>query len=272
MTLLRDLFSRPAAMLLCLAIALPTAVSAQQGQAQDQTQGQVDHGTDESTATTSTADEDRRDPLLRALTRDEEETPERVILPPTTLQQMARDSDVVAVVQVNITDYQRRRDIPVRGTAYLNPLITYKTPQPLDRITVFEEGLWENECYFPDEIGQEGARFLVFLNRDPEQFRFLGHRAQCKLPILVTRGGHYALRWPLDRVAASEELEAVVQEMDFVGPGARVNRADMDYREIDRLEALDAARMEGRTLIYTKGIPLSEARRVFAQGIEDEDD
>ena len=106
---------------------------------------------------------------------------------PSSLAELAQQAEFVALAQVRDTDYLRRRDIPVSGSAYLKVLIPYKGDASTDLVEVYEKGLHEHECYFPNPtLFEEGRRYLLFLRRDPENpERYRGLPAGCAVDVLV---------------------------------------------------------------------------------------
>ncbi|MEE4329739.1 MAG: hypothetical protein V2J10_02650 [Wenzhouxiangella sp.] len=179
-------------------------------------------------------------------------------------QALASESDLVALVQVDRTNYERRRGAPVAGNAWLDVLLPYKVQSPVDRIRVVEEGFGEDRCYFDDvPLWAEQPRYLVFL-KAIERGNFQGHRSACKLQVLVTADNRYAVRWPQDELHLNEADEAMIQALDFVGPGSWIDVSEMtsirlnDLRERYRLE--DAG--DGRYR-YTRGILLEDFRTLL---------
>jgi len=177
---------------------------------------------------------------------------------------LASESDLVALIQVDRTDYERRRGAPVAGTGWLQVLLPYKVQRPIDRIRVVEEGFGEDRCYFDDApLWEEQPRYLVFLTA-AEKGNFQGHRSTCKLHVLVTDDNRYAVRWPQDKLHLDEGDEALVQELDFVGPDSFIDVSEMtsirrnDLQQQYRLE--DAG--DGRYR-YTRGIPLEDFRTLL---------
>jgi hypothetical protein len=158
---------------------------------------------------------------------DDDETAETIV--PASLAELAERADLVAVVQVRDTDYFMRRDIPVSGSAYLRILIPYKLDRPLDVIDVFEKGLHEHECYFDNpSVFEEGRRYLVFLQRDPEdEERFLGMDQGCALEILVDENNRYAIRYPADGILLSDELSPLARPIRFADSYAVVDEEDI---------------------------------------------
>jgi hypothetical protein len=186
--------------------------------------------------------------------------------PPSTvisLNDAAAQADVVALAQVRDTDYFMRRDIPVSGSAYLKVLIAYKGAEPDEIIEVYEKGLHENECYFPDRtVFEEGRRYLLFLKRDPEDAeRYRGLGEGCALEALVTDENRYALRAPLDGMRLSDPLQGSLEAMTFRDAYAVVDDealtpADRDaMRDDGHIEAYGDGQWR-----YTQGIELGAVR------------
>jgi hypothetical protein len=134
-------------------------------------------------------------------------------------------------------------------------------PQPIDLIRIVEEGFGPDRCYFPDiPLWQELPRYLLFLNRG-EGRDYTGHRAGCMLEVLVTADNRYAVRWPQDALLLNEDELELVEELDFIGPGAAVDATDTT--SIGRAALIEDYYMEdlgNRTLRYTRGIPLEVFR------------
>ena len=106
--------------------------------------------------------------LLAPLTAGAE-NPAQALESKVSLTELSAAADLVALVQARDTDYFMRRDIPVSGSAFLKVLIPYKMDQDLDLVEVYEKGLHENECYFPNPtVFEEGRRYLLFVIRDPD--------------------------------------------------------------------------------------------------------
>ena len=191
--------------------------------------------------------------------------------PPASIDlvELARASDVIALTQVDVTDYERRQTLPVSGNAWLKQLIRYKSNRSNPGLLrVAEEGLGEQKCYFESKYFDENARFLVFLQYNDELSRYQGHPVECALPVLVTEDGSYALRWPMEHIDASAELQALVQPLDFVGPGSRIPVDELDYRVRDAWVEDGWARVEDRTVMPTHGVMLSDARRLFRDALD----
>ena len=134
-----------------------------------------------------------------------------------SLEQLTEKADLVAVGQVKDADYAYRRGYPVSGSAYLKVLIPYKTNRPNDIIEVYEQGLHENECYFPNpDVFEEGRRYLLFLQQDPEKpERYRGLPEGCALDVLVSENNQYALRLPASGMDLSDPLAELAQDMKF---------------------------------------------------------
>ena len=206
--------------------------------------------------------------------------------PAVSLESLAERADLVALVQVRDTDYLKRREIPVSGSAYLKVLIPYKADQSADLVEVYEKGLHAGECYFPDRtVFEEGRRYLVFLVRDPEDDqRYRGLREGCALDILVRSDNRYALRYPPTGIQLSDVLKPLAREMDFTDPYAVVADESLSSAQRDRMrddgdiipfeapaEKADSGderwlppSESGNTLWrFTRGVPLGEVRRLL---------
>jgi len=173
----------------------------------------------------------------------------------------------VVVAQVRDTDYRYRREYPVSGSAYLKVLVPYKTEEPLDLIEVYEEGLHDHECYFPNPtVFEEGRRYLLFLKTDPEKpERFRGIAAGCALDILVARDNSYALRLPVTAIDLSDPLAEYGQAYEFADSYAVVN--DETLNSVWRDELLEDGWIEptGDGYVYTSGVPLTSVRHLMFQ-------
>lgn len=185
---------------------------------------------------------------------------------PISLTDLAAKSDLVALAQVRDTDYLVRREIPVSGSAYLRVLIPYKTDQAVDIVDVYEKGLHENECYFPNPtVFEEGRRYLLFLVRDPEDpARYRGHPEGCALDVLVDRDNRYALRYPADGIKLSDQLEGLARPMIFSDGYSLVK--DEDLPPTARNAMLAAGQLEPAgddTWRFTQGIGLTDVRRLI---------
>ena len=187
---------------------------------------------------------------------------------PITLDVAAAKADVIAVMQVRDTDYAYARDFPVGGTAFLAPLITYKTDRTLeDIVEVYEEGLHAYECYFPNPtVFEEGRRYLVFLSRSPEfDDQYNGLAEGCALEVLVTEDNRYALRFPLDGMALAADYGDYAAPMNFQDAYATVEEdAISPDKRNEWLAAGFLTGVEGGYR-YTHGIPLSTARGLLGK-------
>mgnify|MGYP001819043310 CR=1 FL=1 len=203
--------------------------------------------------------------FLASLTATAEE-PAEASTDAVSLTELATAADLVALVQARDTDYFLRRDIPVSGSAFLRILIPYKMDQNIDLVEVYEKGLHENECYFPNPtVFEEGRRYLLFVQRDPEDLeRYRGLPQGCALEALVMADNRYAARWPLDGIQLSDPVEELVTEMEFADGYALVN--DDDLPPAARNAMLKAGQIvaEGEgSWRFTRGIDLSELRRLI---------
>jgi hypothetical protein len=182
------------------------------------------------------------------------------------LAELTTRADLVALVQVRDTDYLTRRNIPVSGSAYLEVLIPYKPGGTAGLIEVYEKGLQEKACYFPNpDVTEEGRRYLVFLQRDPEHAeRFRGLPEGCALDVLVASDNRYVLRVPLTGIALSGPIGNLARQTDFSDGYAVVD--DDDLLPEQRNAMLGAGQIrpyrEGRW-IYTMGIDLAAARELM---------
>ncbi|AKS42588.1 hypothetical protein [Wenzhouxiangella marina] len=175
--------------------------------------------------------------------------------------QLAAESDVVVLAQLDRLDYQRRRGFPVSGNAWIRVLVPYKLPRPMDLIRIVEDGFGPDRCYFPDvPLWQELPRYLMFLN-EVDNRDFEGNRGGCMLEVLVTSDNRYAVRWPQDGLVLDEEELELVEELDFIGPGATIDVTDTT--SISRAALIEDYYMvdDGDFRFrYTRGIPLEVFR------------
>jgi hypothetical protein len=198
------------------------------------------------------------DPLVRP-------APEAEVLPPVSLADLAAAADVVALVQMRDGDYRYQREYPVSGSAYLKVLIPYKVDQPLDLVDVYEKGLHENECYFPNPtVFEEGRRYLVFLRRDPDDpERYRGLAQGCAVDVLVTDDYRYALRLPVTGIDLADPLPDHAIEMSFADPYAHETFETLDSAQRESWLAEGWLRPEGEELVYTKGVNLETVRTLM---------
>jgi hypothetical protein len=197
--------------------------------------------------------------LLPALLLAEDTPPPRM-----TPAELAADSDLVVLAQLDRVNYEERRGFPVKGTAWLNVLVRYKVDQPIDMIRLVEEGFGPDRCYFDDiPMWQELPRYLLFLNRT-EGRSFEGNRNGCKLEVLVTRDNRYAVRWPQENLHLDAAGEALVQELDFHGPNAFVDVSEMtSIRREDLTERYFLVEDEQGRFRYSRGIPIEDFRTLL---------
>jgi len=204
---------------------------------------------------------------------------------PVSLAELAQKSDAIMLAQVKDTDYFYRHEYPVNGSAYLKVLIPYKLDQPADIIEIHEQGLHENECYFPNPtVFEEGRRYLLFLINDPENPEsFRGLAEGCALDVLVDENNQYALRYPVSGIKLSDSLEELVREMTFSDPYAIENEDSLTSTERNILLEAELIRpyiapsanvepdafavpgnsYEGKQWIYTKAIDLTTIRQLM---------
>jgi len=190
--------------------------------------------------------------------------------PLTTPAQRADESDYVVLAQLHIYKYENKRDVPVAGDSWFDVLVSYKVPRPVERIKVVEEGFGERKCYFEDvELFNEMPRYLLFLvdYEQGEAGEVRGHPDGCAVPVVTTTDNRYAVRWPIENLRFDSDVESLVEELEFHGPGAFVDLSDMvGYRREEQIERLDLVPAEddrGRREIYryTRGIPLGVFRK-----------
>ncbi len=182
-----------------------------------------------------------------------------------SLVELATAADAVVLAQARDTDYVYRREFPVRGSAFLRVLIAYKTPAETDLLEVFEEGLHDQECYFPNPtVFEEGRRYLLFLKRDPEHSeRYRGLPQGCALDVLVDTENRYALRIPATGIDLRDPLAEHAVPMRFGDAYAHETDETLSPEDRDAwLERGWLARHE-TGYVYTHGIPLSEVRALI---------
>jgi len=205
--------------------------------------------------------------FLHAVPALAEEADDQAVAP-ISLAELAMSADLVVLAQVKDTDYFMRRDIPVSGSAYFKVLIPYKGHSPADLIEVYEKGLHDQECYFPNpSVFEEGRRYLLFLVKDPDnEERYRGLPQGCALDVLVDNDNHYALRYPVNGINLSDPLGELAHNMKF---SDRYAIADDEELHPAQREAMLAA---GQIMpyaspelkwMYTKGISLTAVRNLM---------
>ena len=212
--------------------------------------------------------------LLHAAPAFAEAADDQALLP-ISLAELALSADLVVLAQVKDTDYFMRRDIPVSGSAYLKVLVPYKVDRPVDLIEVYEKGLHERECYFPNPtVFEEGRRYLLFLKRDPDhEERYRGLPQGCALDVLVDSDNRYALRYPVTGIDLSDPLGELARDMTFSDAYATVDDDALLPPQRDAM--LSAGEITpydspARQWLYTRGISLTAVRKVmFPPGLPD---
>jgi hypothetical protein len=185
---------------------------------------------------------------------------------PLTPAELAAESDLVVLVQVDRVNYEYRRGFPVEGRAWLKVLVRYKVPQPIDLVRLVEEGFGEDRCYFADTpMWEEPPRYLLFANQ-VERRNFEGNRNGCKLEVVVTRDNQYAVRWPQDNLNLDEDGLALVRELEFQGPGASIDVSEMtSIRREDMMERYYLEDAGDQRYRYTRGILLEDFRQLLGE-------
>lgn len=191
---------------------------------------------------------------------------------PRTPAELAAESDYVVLAQLDVYKYEERREVPVSGNTWFDVLVPYKVPRPVQRFKVVEEGFGDRKCYFDEaELWSETPRYLLFLvdNPDGKAGEVRGHPDGCAVSVLTTTDNQYVVRWPIDHLRFDADVESLVGEYEFHGPGATVDLSDyLGFRrdeEIERLflEPVEDDRRRPFIYRYTRGIPLSEFRRLL---------
>lgn len=187
--------------------------------------------------------------------------------PAISLTELAARSDLVVLAQARDADYLTRRDIPVSGSAYLRVLIPYKGGRKDDIIEIYEKGLHENECYFPNPtVFEEGRRYLLFLQSDPDEpERYRGLPEGCALEVLVDSENRYALRYPVAGILLSDPLAGLARPMTFSDGYARVSDDELSPAERNTLRdaGFIVADGDGQWL-FTQGVELTAVRQLIA--------
>jgi hypothetical protein len=194
---------------------------------------------------------------------------------PISLAELAASADLVVLAQVKDTDYFMRRDIPVSGSAYLKVLVPYKVDRTADLIEVYEKGLHEQECYFPNPtVFEEGRRYLLFLKQDPDnEKRYRGLPQGCALDVLVDSDNRYALRYPVTGIKLSNPLSDLARDMKFSDGYALIDDEALLPAEREMMlsagEIAPYASLDPQWM-YTQGISLAAIRKVmFPPGLTD---
>jgi hypothetical protein len=184
---------------------------------------------------------------------------------PVTLEQLTREADFIALALARDTDYFYRRDFPVSGSAYLKVLIPYRIESPVDIVEVFERGLRDNECYFPETtVFEEGRRYLLFLRRDPDDTkRYRGLEWGCAIEVLVDEENRYAIRYPVAGINISDDLTALVRPLNFKDANALVTGEDLDPSERDALLKAGHLKVYEGKFKFTHGIRLDQFRQLM---------
>jgi hypothetical protein len=181
-----------------------------------------------------------------------------------SLSELARSADLVALAQARDTDYRMQRDIPISGSAYLKILLPYKMDRAIDLVEVYETGLHDHECYFPNPtVFEEGRRYLLFLRRDPDEpERYRGMPQGCALEVLVRDDNRYAVRYPADGVLHSDDLAFMATNMSFADGYAVVSDEDLLPARRNALREAGQIVPHGKDAWrYTTGIDLATLRR-----------
>jgi hypothetical protein len=179
-----------------------------------------------------------------------------------SLADLARQADLIALVQVRDTDYLYQREFPVAGSAFLQVLIPYKIVEPGELIEVHEKGLDGHTCYFPNPtVFEEGRRYLVFLRHDPEKpERFKGLSAGCALDVLVGKDNSYIVRLPAMGIALADRLDTHRQIIEFADAYAVETGESLNPELRDELLKAGWIVQRGEDFAYTSGVPLATVR------------
>ena len=186
---------------------------------------------------------------------------------PVSLSSLAARSDLVALAQVRDTEYTYTRSFPSEGSAFLQLLITYKPGRTAeDIVRVYEKGLHPHECYFesPAVFG-EGRRYLVFFRRDhdePEVYR--GLEEGCALEILVTADNRYALKYPVEGIEFTDDLEKLATSYEFRDNNAVVSDESLSPTVRNYLLERGLIIPYQGNYKYTHGVDLTAARKLIS--------
>ncbi len=185
---------------------------------------------------------------------------------PISLSELATQADLVAVAQVQDTDYVYTRSFPSEGSAFLRILIAYKRDKTSeDIIEIYEKGLHHHECYFENPtVLEEGRRYLVFFRHDPQNPEYYrGLAAGCALEILVTDNNRYALKYPLEGIQLADNLDELVAKYDFRDNYALVSEQALSPVQRDDLLTKGLIIRYQGEFKYTHGIDLTAARNLM---------
>ena len=186
---------------------------------------------------------------------------------PVAVDLFDADDRLVAVAQVRDTDYIYTRAFPSEGSAYLKILISYKENRKgEDFIEVYDKGLHPHECYFEDPAyPDDGRRYLVFLRTDPvDPEIYRGLDKGCALEILVREDSSYALRYPLEGIKISDDVDAIASRMRFKDTNALIDENELLPAERDELLQRGLIERHEEQFKFTHGIDLTSARRMIS--------
>lgn len=195
---------------------------------------------------------------------DDNELPE---ITPVSLSELAMKADIVAVAQVKDTGYEYAHSYPNEGSAYLKILIAYKLNNPVEEIVeVYEKGLHPNECYFENPtVFEEGRRYLVFFRLDPEDPEiYRGLAEGCALELFVTQKNQYALKYPIEGIKLTDNLDELVSKFDYHDNYAVVSDDSLIPEVRDDLLARDLIIPYQDNYKYTHGIDLTAVRSLIS--------
>ena len=186
--------------------------------------------------------------------------------PVVSLTMLASRADFVAVVQVKDTDYVYTRSFPSEGSAFLKPLITYKSTRPgQDIVEVYEKGLHPNECYFENPtVLEEGRRYLVFFRLDPQDpDNYRGFAEGCALEILVTEDNRYVLKYPLDGIELTDNVGGLASPYNFRDNYALISEEALSPTTRDDLLTRGLIIPYQGKFKYTSGVDLTALRKLI---------
>ncbi len=203
-----------------------------------------------------------------------QDTDQKPTAEPVSLRQLAEQADAVVVAQMRDADYFYRRQFPVRGSAFLRVLIPYKLDSEADLIEVYERGLHEHECYFPNPtVFEEGRRYLLFLTQDPEEEdRYRGMPQGCAIEVLVTASNQYAVRIPVTGIDVTDPLVELSEPMEFADAYAWETDETLSPANLDAWLAAGWLEAVDDRYVYTRGVGLTRVRELMgseALGLED---